>query len=44
MKFVSKNAGNGHFRDSNFKKFLGEHAPKPPRKLAPSTLVDAPIF
>ena len=23
----SQNAGNGHFRDSNFQKFLGEHAP-----------------
>ena len=27
-------AGNGHFRDTNFQKFLGEHAPRPPRQLA----------
>ena len=27
---LSQNAGNGHFRDSNFQKFLWEHAPRPP--------------
>ena len=27
---LSQNAGNGHFRDSKFKKFRGEHAPTPP--------------
>ena len=27
---LSQNAGNGHFRDSNFQKFLGEHASTPP--------------
>ena len=27
---LSQNAGNGHFRDSNFQKVLGEHAPRPP--------------
>ena len=29
---LSQNAVNGHFRDSNFQKFLGEHAPRPPYK------------
>ena len=27
---LSQNAGNGHFRDSNFQKILGESAPRPP--------------
>ena len=27
---LSQNAGNGHFRDSNFQKFMWEHAPRPP--------------
>ena len=42
-KKLSQNVGNGHFRDSHFQNFLGEHAPRtpppPPRKLAPSALV-----
>ena len=29
-KNLSQNAGYGHFRDSNFQTFLGEHAPRPP--------------
>ena len=39
---LSQNAGNGHFRDSHFQNFLGEHAPRLPRKLAPSALVVPP--
>ena len=27
---LSQNAGYGHFRNSNFQKFVGEHAPRPP--------------
>ena len=27
VRNLSHNAGNGHFRDSNFQKFLGEHNP-----------------
>ena len=30
VRNLSQNAGNGHFSDSNFKTFLGEHAPRPP--------------
>ena len=37
-------AGNGHFRDTNFQKLLGEHAPRPPRQLAPlALLVPSPL-
>ena len=39
---MSQNAGNGHFRDSNFQNFMGEHAPDPPRKLTPSAPFCAP--
>ena len=38
VRNLSQNAGNGHFRDSNFQKFLGD----PPKKLAPSVLVGPP--
>ena len=34
VRNLSQNAGKGHFRDSHFQKFWGEHAPSPPRKLA----------
>ena len=34
VRKLSQIAGSGHFRDSNFQKFLGEHAPRhPTRKL-----------
>ena len=38
VRNLSQNAGNGHFRDSNFQNFLGD----PPKKLAPSVLVGSP--
>ena len=38
VRNLSQNAGNGHFRDSNSQKFMGEHA-DPPRKLVPSALM-----
>ena len=38
LPFTTPNAGNGHFRDSNFQKFLVGM----PRKLTPSALVGAP--
>ena len=44
VRDLSQIAGNGKFRDLNFQKFLGEHAPKPPRRLAPSALVVIPPF
>ena len=43
VRNLSQNAGNGHFRDSNVQKFLGVHAQNPPRKLAPSVLIGAPL-
>ena len=30
VRNLSQNAGNGHFRDSNFAKFSWRHAPRPP--------------
>ena len=30
VRNLSQNAGNGHFRDSNFQKFQGGHASRPP--------------
>ena len=42
VRNLSQNAGNGHFRDAHFQKFLGEHAPRPPRKFAPSARVVPP--
>ena len=30
VRYLSQIAGNGHFSDLNFQKFLGKHAPKPP--------------
>ena len=42
---LSQNAGNVHFRDSNFQHFLGVGMPPdPPRKLTPSALVGVPPF
>ena len=34
VRNLSQIAGNGHFRDSNFRIFLGEHALRSPRKLS----------
>ena len=42
VRNLSQNAGNGHFRDSHFQNFLGEYAPRLPRKLAPSALIVPP--
>ena len=43
---LTQNAGNGHFRDSDFQKFLGEHALPDPanhsRNPVPSALVVYP--
>ena len=30
VRNLSQNAGNGHFRNSNFQNLLGDHAPRPP--------------
>ena len=30
VRNLSQNTGNGHFRDSNFQKFLAEHCPQTP--------------
>ena len=35
VRNLSKSAGNGHFRDSNFQNFLEEHDPRPAGNLVP---------
>ena len=42
VRNLTQNAGNGHFRHSNFQKFMREHAPRPPRNVAPSLLLVHP--
>ena len=44
VRNLSQNDGNGHFRDSNFQKFLGGLPPDPPRKCASFGARSAPLF
>ena len=41
VRNLSQNAGNSHFRDSNFQTFLEGMPPNIPTNLAPSALVGA---